>query len=88
MDKQDEVDRLLAHIKEQADEILEDPESEPLSAEEIVVIAAELTLGTPIITIEYSSPIGQVDRSRVTVMINEEFDLQFPLFGEEYYEED
>lgn len=86
MDKKDKVNQILSMIKDQAEELLEDDNIAELTAEETVIIATEMTLNHPITTIEYTQPIGIVDRSRVTFMLDEEF--EFPLFGDTYYEEE
>ena len=86
MDKKERVSRILAGIKEQAEELLDNEMTEEMTAEEIVVLATEVTTGSPVTTIEYEQPIGIVDRSRVTFMLDDEF--EFPLFAEEYYEDD
>lgn len=86
MEKKDQVDHILFKIKEQADELLDNHVAEDLSAEELVVLCIEIITSSPVSTIEYSSPIGTVDTKRVTIMLGDDF--EFPLFGEEYYEED
>lgn len=86
MDKKDKVNQILSNIKDQAEELTDDLNTDSMSAEEIVVLATEITLSMPVSSIEYTQPIGIVDRSRVTFMLDEEF--EFPLFGEEYYGED
>lgn len=85
MDKKDKVNQILSNIKDQAEELTDDLNTDSMSAEEIVVLATEITLSMPVSSIEYTQPIGIVDRSRVTFMLDEEF--EFPLFGEEYYGE-
>jgi hypothetical protein len=86
MDKKDKVNQILSNIKDQAEELTDDLNTDSMSAEEIVVLATEITLSMPVSSIEYTQPIGIVDRSRVTFMLDEEF--EFPLFGDTYYEEE
>jgi hypothetical protein len=85
MNKKDKVFQILTTIKDRTDELLEDENTSELTAEETVIIATEMTLNYPITTIEYTQPIGIVDRSRVSFMLDEEFDV--PLFEGEDYEE-
>jgi hypothetical protein len=86
MDKEDKVNQILSKIKETTEELLEDINTAELTAEETVIVATEMTLNYPITTIEYTQPIGIVDRTKVTFMLDDEF--EFPLFGDEYYEEE
>ena len=86
MGKKDRVSQILAGIREQAEELLENESTEEMTAEEIIVLATEMTTYTPVTMIEYEQPIGRVDRERVSFMIDEEFEL--PLFSDEEYYED
>lgn len=86
MDKKSRVTQILFQIKEQTDELLDNETTEDMTAEEIVVLSTEIVTSSRVATIDYTSPVGQVDRTKVTFMLDDEF--QFPLFGEEYYEED
>jgi len=85
MDKKDEVIQILSSISDLLDDIVDDPETAGMSAEELVILATEMVINSPVTTIEYSSPVGTVDRERVTFVLDDEF--EFPLFGDVYYEE-
>jgi hypothetical protein len=86
MDKSERVLKILTQIKEQAEELLDSGHVESMTAEEIVTLATEMTTFIPVTTMEYTQPIGIVDRNRATFLLDDEF--EFPLFGDEYYEED
>lgn len=86
METRDKVAQILLRIKDQTDELLDNEMLSEMTAEEIVVLATELVTSTPVTTIEYGTPIATVDRSQVSLMLDEEF--EFPLYGEKYYEED
>lgn len=80
MEKLEQILQILDEVKEQSEELSNDPSTDSMSAEEIVILATELVLSQPIETIEYSPLIGEVDVSRVSFMIDEEYEL--PLFQE------
>jgi hypothetical protein len=86
MDRETELSNLLAGVKAQAEELLENETLVDLSAEEILVLATELTTALPVTTIQHTYPIGVVDRSRVIFMIDDEEGVA--LSGEEYYDDD
>ena len=92
MDKKDKINLIISKIKETADELADDENTAELTAEETVIIATEMNLNHPITTIEYTQPIGIVDRGRVTFYIDPEIEdyegFEFPLFGDTYYEEE
>lgn len=81
MDKKTEVISLINAIKEQAEELVDDYNTDGMTAEEIVVAATEMMLNIPVTTMEYAQPIGMVDRQRVSFMLDETYD--FPLFPDE-----
>jgi len=83
MERHEEVLRLLKEIQSQAEELLSNENLYDLSASEIIVLAAELLTGLPVTTIEYSQPIGIVDRERTLFILDE--DTAYPLFGDVYY---
>lgn len=85
MEKKSKVAQILTSIKDQTEELLDNESTEEMSAEEIVVLATELVVNSPVTTIEYSSIVGTVDRSKVSFMLDDEF--EFPLFTEEEYDE-
>lgn len=84
MDTKTEIDLILSKLSEEAHEMV-DTLDDLLTAEEIVIAAMEIVTNTPVTTIEYSSPLGTVDKTRVSFMIDEEFEC--PLY-EEYLNED
>lgn len=90
MDKLDKIMELIAKIKDEAGQLEAIDETEHMSAEEIVVMATETVTNQPVMTIKYTSPVGVIDRARVTFhmvdYMGEVYD--FPLFGEEHYGED
>lgn len=85
MQKKDRVINLLSQIKDQAEELCDNENTDAMTAEEIVILATEMTTFMPVTRIEYTQPIGIVDRSKVTFMLDEEYDV--PLYVEEYYED-
>jgi hypothetical protein len=87
MNKKTKIQSLINAIREQAEELADDSNTDSMSAEEIVVTATEMILNTPVTSIEYSQPIGIVDRQKVSFMLDE--DIAFELFPEEeeYWEE-
>lgn len=85
MNKKDKVGQILFQIKQQSEELLDNESTEEMSAEELVVLATELVTSNPVTTITYSSPVGTVDRDKVSFMIDETYDL--PLFEGIDYEE-
>lgn len=84
MDKKDKINLILSKIKETAEELADDGNIAELTAEETVIIATEMTVNHPITTIEYTQPIGIIDRERVSFMLDEEYDI--PLYGDPYEE--
>lgn len=86
MNKQDEIDLIIEQIREQAKELSDDMNTESMSAIEIVVLATELSMNMPVTSIQYTQPIGIVDTSKVSFMLDEEF--EFPLYEEAYEEQD
>lgn len=86
MDRKDKVLKILSQIKDQAEELLDNENVEEMTAEEIVVLATEMATFMPVTVLEYSQPVGVVDRERVSFMLDDEY--EFPLFGDVYYEDD
>lgn len=84
MEKKDAVSTLLLKIREQADELL-DNDNVDLTAEEIVVLSVELVTSSPVTTIEYTMPVGRVDRNNMTFVLEDDFEI--PIYGDESYEE-
>jgi hypothetical protein len=69
----DRIDYLLSLVKEQIDEFLETEliTSMNLTEEELVVAAMEVVLRQSVMTVEYSSPVGTVDRDNVSFMLDD-----------------
>lgn len=87
MSKKDKVTQIIGEISEQAEELVDDDNTELMSAEEIVILSTELVTGGQVTSITYSSPLAEVDRSRMSFMLDDEY--EFPIYGaEEIYEED
>jgi hypothetical protein len=77
MNKRDKIDYLLSLIKEQTDEFLETEliSSMNLSEEELITAAMEVVLRQSVMTIEYSMPIGKVDRDNVSFVIDKNIQI-------------
>lgn len=73
---------LLAKIHAQIDELLANESTEDMSAEEILVLATELTTSSIITTIEYTSPVATIDRTQVSFDLGDDYAV--PLFGDEH----
>jgi hypothetical protein len=89
MNKRDKIDRILALVKEQTEEFLELEDMagiSDLSASELVVAAVEIVTTNIVTTVHYISPVGQVDRSNVSFMIDDE--LEVPIYSTQDEEPD
>lgn len=89
MNKRDKIDQILALVKEQTDEFLEVEEltgMTELTAEELVIAAIEIITSQLVTTIEYSSPVAQVDRSTMSFMLDGE--IEIPIYTPEEEVED
>jgi hypothetical protein len=89
MNKRDKIDYILALVKEQIDEFLELEDLagiSDLSASELVVAAVEIVTTNIVTTVHYISPVGQVDRSNVSFMIDDE--LEVPIYSTQDEESD
>ena len=89
MNKRDKIDHILALVKEQTEEFLELEDIagiSDLSASELVVAAVEIVTTNIVTTVHYISPVGQVDRSNVSFMIDDE--LEVPIYSTEYEDSD
>lgn len=89
MNKRDKIDYILALVKEQTEEFLELEDLagiSDLSASELVVAAVEIVTTNIVTTVHYISPVGQVDRSNVSFMIDDE--LEVPIYSTEYEDSD
>lgn len=78
MNKRDKIDQILALVKEQTEEFLEVEEitgMTELTAEELVIAAIEIITNQPVTTIQYGSPIAQVDRTQVSFMLGDEIEI-------------
>jgi hypothetical protein len=77
MNKRDKIDYLLSLIKEQTDEFLETDliSSMNLSEEELITAAIEVVLRQSVMTVEYSMPIGKVDRDNVSFVIDKNIQI-------------
>lgn len=80
MSRDEKIAQLLLQIKQEIEEVTGSPASEFLTEEEIIILATELVTSTPMTRIEYSSPIGIVDRTRVSFMLDEINEL--PIYWE------
>lgn len=85
MNKRDRIDYILSLIKDQTEEFLEAEEVTgfELSPEELIVAAVEIVTNHPVTKMEYSSPVGKVDRERVSFMIDDDLDIPLSGFEEE-----
>jgi hypothetical protein len=81
MEKNDRISQLLLQIKQQIDELLEGGSADFLTEEEIVILATEIVTSTPFNAIEYSSPMATVDRTKVSFMLDETYEM--PIYGED-----
>lgn len=79
MNKRAKISILLAKINEQIDELLDNESTEDMSAEEILVLAAELVTSNIITTISYSQPVAIVDRTRVSFDLGDDYEI--PIYG-------
>jgi len=89
MNKRDKIDHILALVKEQTEEFLELEDMagiSDLSASELVVAAVEIVTTNIVTTVHYISPVGQVDRSNVSFMIDDE--LEVPIYSTQDEESD
>jgi hypothetical protein len=89
MNKRDKIDHILALVKEQTEEFLELEDLagiSDLSASELVVAAVEIVTTNIVTTVHYISPVGQVDRSNVSFMIDDE--LEVPIYSTEHEDSD
>jgi len=89
MNKRDKIDYILALVKEQIEEFLELEDLagiSDLSASELVVAAVEIVTTNIVTTVHYISPVGQVDRSNVSFMIDDE--LEVPIYSTQDEESD
>lgn len=89
MNKRDKIDQILALVKEQTEEFLEVEEltgMTELTAEELVIAAIEIITSQLVTTIEYSSPVAQVDRSTMSFMLDGE--IEIPIYTPEEEVED
>jgi len=73
----DRIDYLLSLVKEQIDEFLETEliTNMNLTEEEIIVAAMEVVLRQSVMTVEYSSPVGRVDRDNVSFMLDKNVEV-------------
>jgi hypothetical protein len=73
----DRIDYLLSLVKEQIDEFLETEfiTSMNLTEEELVVAAMEVVLRQSVMTVEYSMPVGTVDRGNVSFMLDDNVEV-------------
>ena len=84
MNKRDKIDQILALVKEQTEEFLEVEEitgMTELTAEELVIAAIEIVTSQSVTTIQYSSPVAQVDRSTMSFMLDNE--IEIPIYSPE-----
>lgn len=81
MSKKDKVLQIIRDIASQAEELADDDNTDSMSAEEIVILSTEIITGGQVTSIEYKSPIAQVDRSQVSFMLDEE--TEWPIYGAE-----
>lgn len=84
MERDDRINQLLMEIKHQIEEIKTSEVSEYLTEEEIIVLATEIVTSSIVETVQYASPIGMVDRTRVSFMLDDQY--EFPIYweGESY----
>jgi hypothetical protein len=89
MNKRDKIEYILALVREQIEEFLELEDIagiSDLSASELVVAAVEIVTTNIVTTVHYISPVGQVDRSNVSFMIDDE--LEVPIYSTQDEESD
>ena len=77
MNKKQKIQLLLKQIEEKVSELLEydDPEVEVMSAEETILLASSMVTQGQGPSIKYSQPIGIVDTSRASFVLDENFEV-------------
>lgn len=80
MNKRTKIKILLVKINEQIDELLANESTEDMSAEEILVLAVELTTSNIVTTVSYTSPVATVDRTRVSFDLGDDYEI--PIYGD------
>lgn len=90
MNRRDKIDYLLSLIKEKTDELLNDEQflaGEDFTAEELLSVCAGIILSQSIPRIEYSSPVGRVDKGNVSFRIDDNIEIDISPVGDDYEED-